>query len=121
MALHESGENYLETILLLKEKNGIVRSIDIANELSYSKASVSRAMSNLKKEELIIMEKNGSIIFTDKGYKEALNIYNRHKLLTKFLMETLDIDEDLASENACRIEHVVNDELVDKIKNKFGV
>lgn len=65
MALHESGENYLETIFLLKERNGIVRSIDIANELSYSKASVSRAVSNLKKDNLILMEKNGSIIFTD--------------------------------------------------------
>ena len=83
MKIHESGENYLETILLLQRKNGSVRSIDIANELGYTKASISRAMGILKKAEYINMERSGEINLTEKGFKNASEIYERHTLITK--------------------------------------
>ena len=116
MTLHESGENYLETIFILQQRNGSVRSIDIANELGYSKPSVSRAMSILKKSGYILMDRSGNITFTEKGEKTASDIYERHQLITKYLMMTLDIDEATASEDACRIEHVLSKESFAKIK-----
>lgn len=116
MKLQESGENYLETILILEQKNGSVRSIDIANELNFSKASISRAMAILKKAELITIEKSGQIKLTEIGHKKATEIFERHCHIKEFLMITLNIDEELADKDACRIEHVISDETFGKIK-----
>ncbi len=119
MKIQESGENYLETILILQKKMGSVRSIDIANELDYTKASISRAMSILKKAEYINMEQNGEITLTEKGMKKASEIYERHTLITKYLMDTLSIDEEIADRDACRIEHILSSEAFEKIKELY--
>lgn len=114
--IQESGENYLETIYLLKKKNGLVRSIDIANELGYTKPSISRAMGILKKSGYITVEQNGNINLTELGLSKANEIYERHRLISKFLVITLGVDEKTASDDACRIEHVISQECFDKIK-----
>lgn len=116
MKLQESGENYLETILILSQKNGMVRSIDIANELNFSKPSISRAMGILKNAGLITIEKSGQINLTEVGYGKATAIYERHCLIKEFLMQTLQIDEELADKDACRIEHVISEETFNKMK-----
>lgn len=118
MAMHESGENYLETILMLQNKNGSVRSIDIANELEYTKPSISRAMGILRKNGYITMDDGGQILLTELGRKKAEEIYERHLLITKFLMETLGIERQLADKDACRIEHVISQETFERIKAK---
>lgn len=114
--MHESGENYLETILTLEQKNGSVRSIDIANELEYTKPSISRAMSILRKDGLITMESSGRIVLTEQGRKKANEIYERHLALTRFLVLTLSVDEKTASQDACRIEHIISPETFEKVK-----
>lgn len=114
--MRESGENYLETILLLQRKLGCVRSIDIASKLSYSKPSVSRAMGILKKQEYITMDKSGFIELTEKGMRTAEEIYERHTLLQKFLIESLGIEPDIAEQDACRIEHIISGHTFDKIR-----
>lgn len=116
MRIQESGENYLETILLLEKKNGTVRSVDIATELEYSKPSISRAMSILKQAEYITMEKNGDIRLTEKGREKAGRIYERHQLISDYLINALGIDSVTASEDACRIEHVISECSFEKIK-----
>lgn len=118
MAIQESGENYLETILILKERNGYVRSIDVANELGFSKPSVSRAMSVLKKEGHIETDALNQILLTKSGRKIAETIYERHQVLSKFLM-SLGVDEKTAVTDACRIEHVISPISFDKIKENF--
>lgn len=110
MKYHESEEMYLETILLLSEKQSTVRSIDIATELNYSRASVSRAMGLLQKKEYIIIE-NGNIKFTDLGLSKAKDIFERHEIITDLLTK-IGVSEELAEENACRIEHVISPELL---------
>lgn len=114
--MHESGENYLETILILEHKNGSVRSIDIANELQYTKPSISRAMGILRKNGFVKMEDNGQIVLTAMGRKKANEIYERHLVLTLYLARTLSIDETMAARDACKIEHVISSELFEKIK-----
>ena len=116
MAIRESGENYLETILILHNKNGAVRSIDIANELEYTKASVSRAVTILKKAEYIEVEKNGNILLTEKGKQKASEIFSRHKIITEFLIKTLNVDEETADKDACRIEHVISEQVFEKMR-----
>lgn len=111
----ESREDYLETILILKQKKGIVRSIDIANQLNFSKASVSRAMSLLREAKLVVMDKEGWIEFTAAGQALAEQVYDRHTTLTRFLVE-LGVSADVAEEDACRIEHVISAESFEKIK-----
>ncbi|MCI8958286.1 MAG: metal-dependent transcriptional regulator [Lachnospiraceae bacterium] len=113
--MHESGENYLETILVLKEKRGTVRSIDIARELNFSKPSVSRAMGILREDGYICMEPSGEIRLTDQGQKKAWEIYGRHLLLTRFLQEVAGVSPEMAEENACRMEHILDQEVVDGI------
>lgn len=115
MAIHESGEDYLETILVLKKKNGMVRSIDVASELGYSKPSVSRAMSILKKSGYVTTDEKGHISFTDEGLKLAERIYERHENITKFLVDVLGVSEENAMKDACRIEHDLSDETYSKI------
>lgn len=116
MKIQESGENYLETILILKNKKGSVRSIDVANELDYTKASISRAMSILKRAGLITMEDSGCIHLTESGHQRANQIYERHRLIAEYLRKALQIEADTASADACRIEHVISQESFDRIK-----
>lgn len=119
MKIQESGENYLETILSLERKNGIVRSIDIANELGFSKPSVSRAMSILKKAGYIEQEAYGNIRLTDSGRARAQTVYDRHVLLTRFFVETLSLDPEIAEQDACRIEHVISPQTIECIRLKL--
>lgn len=114
--MYESRENYLETILILEKKNGIVKSIDIAKQLNYSKASVSRAIGILKEYGFIIMEVDGDIVLTEEGRKKAEEIYEKHILITRFLVNTLGVSFDIAEKDACRIEHVISKETFEGIK-----
>ena len=114
---HESAEDYLETILILRERKGNVRSIDIVNEMNYSKPSISIAMKKLKSEGFVEMDLNGYITLTPHGEEIAKRIYKRHKLLEKVLV-AMGIDEETAAEEACRIEHVIDDNTYNKI-NEF--
>ncbi len=115
MKIQESAENYLETILILKKRNGFVRSVDIANELEYSKPSVSVAMKNLRENGYIETDADGEILLLDKGRKIAEKIYERHTLLADWL-KTLGVSPETAAEDACRIEHVISEESFEAIK-----
>ena len=115
MKIQESGENYLETILMLEQKNGTVRSIDIANELAFSKPSVSRAMGLLKSGGYIKVDENGFITLLEPGREVAEMIYERHELLTDWLTR-LGVDPKIAAEDACRMEHVISAESFSAIK-----
>lgn len=114
MNVHESGEMYLEAILVLS-KSGFVRSVDVAEYLGYSKPSVSRAMGILKRGEYILMDKSGGLTLTDKGKQVAEMIYERHTILSKILMK-LGVPEKTATEDACRMEHAISDESFQAIK-----
>ncbi len=113
--IFESGEDYLETILVLHNRNGEVRSIDIASELNYSKPSVSVAMKNLREQECIEVDKNGYITLTEKGRAIAVKMYERHLLFTDWLV-SMGVPEDIAAEDACRIEHCLSNESFEAIK-----
>ncbi len=116
MRVHESAENYLETILILKNRLGAVRSIDIANELEYSKPSVSVAMRHLREENLIAVDSSGYITLLPKGKDIAERIFERHELLTSWLVQ-LGVPKNIASEDACRIEHIISEESFEALKN----
>lgn len=116
MKIQESAENYLETILVISHRKGMVRSIDIVNELEFSKPSVSVAMKNLRENGYIEMDKDGYIILLDKGREIAEKIYERHTTLSKCLV-ALGVDPVVAAEDACRIEHVISAESFEAIKN----
>ena len=109
MKRNESVEDYLETILMLRERNGLVRSIDIARQLDYSKPSISRAMGLLREKNYIVMDREGWITLTDEGYEMARRVYDRHQLLTTWLT-ALGVTPKIAAEDACRIEHDISDE-----------
>ena len=115
MNIHESAENYLETILVLSQRSREVRSIDIANELEFSKPSVSVAMKKLRESGHIEVDSNGFITLTDIGRKVAENIYERHTVLSEMLT-ALGVDPKTAAKDACRIEHVISPESFDAIK-----
>lgn len=115
MKIQESAENYLETILVLKNKNGAVRSIDIANELGFSKPSVSVAMKNLRENGYIEVDSSGYITLLDSGRRIAKKIYERHTTLSKWLV-SLGVDAKTAAEDACRIEHIISSESFEAIK-----
>lgn len=115
MDLHESGEMYLETILMLKEKNEYVRAIDIATTMNFSKPSVSRAVKILRESQLITVDQKGYIDFTEKGRSIAEGVYNRHKVLTKFL-QFVGVSDKRAEDDACRLEHIVSEETYECIK-----
>lgn len=116
MNLHESGEMYLETIYILSKKSSFVRSLDVAEYMGFSKPSVSRAVGLLKNAEYITVDKNGHLFLTDSGMKIAEKIYEKHTLLTDFLIY-LGIDEKTAVQDACKIEHYISDKSFDAIKN----
>lgn len=115
MSLHESAEMYLETIYLLSEKSGSVRSIDVAEHMGYSKPSVSRAVGLLKKGGYLIMAEDGLLTLTDDGKAAAKKIFERHTVLSDFLA-LIGVSEDVAAKDACKIEHVVSDETIAAIK-----
>jgi len=115
MKIHESAENYLETILMIKNKKGTVRSIDIANELEFSKPSVSVAMKNLRENGYIEVDSNGYITLLESGREIAERMYERHTTLSSWLI-TLGVNEKVAVEDACRIEHVISAESFEAIK-----
>ena len=108
MAIHESGQMYLETIYILLQKNSYVRAIDVGEQMGFSKPSVSRAMSILKKDGYVNVDEDGAITLTESGLNIALTMYTRHTVLSKMLME-LGVDEQTATEDACRIEHVISE------------
>lgn len=114
--MHESGENYLETILILHQRQGYVRSIDIANELEFTKPSISRAVGILKNGGYITVEPSGNILLTEKGLEKATAIFDRHQTITAFLHETLGVDRAVAEADACRMEHVISQETFEKMK-----
>lgn len=113
--IQESAENYLETILIIQKRQGTVRSIDIVNELHYSKPSVSVAMKNLRENDLIEMDANGYISLLDKGMDIAEQMYERHTVLSESLI-ALGVHSDVAVDDACRIEHIISDESFQAIK-----
>lgn len=114
--MHESGEDYIETIYLLKKKKGMVRSIDVANELGFSRPSVSRAVGILKDNGLLVVENDGELVLTEEGLKTAKSVYEKHKNLTTFLMMTTGVNETIAENDACRIEHIISPETFKGIK-----
>lgn len=115
MSVHESGEMYLEAILVLSRRNGFVRSIDVSEYLGYSKPSVSRAMGILRSGDYIVMDKDGAITLTDAGKEIAEKIFERHTVLSKLLM-SLGVSEETAVEDACKLEHAISDESFQAIK-----
>lgn len=115
MTLNESSENYLETILMLSQKLPVVRSVDIAESMGFKKSSVSVAMKHLREAEYITVTKAGFIYLTDSGKEVAEMIYERHELLTSWLV-SLGVDENVAAEDACRMEHDISKESFEAIK-----
>ena len=116
MHKNESSENYLETIYILSKTRPVVRSVDIAEELGYKKSSVSVAMKNLRENNHITVTKEGFIYLTASGKEIAEMIYERHELLTNWLVR-LGVEREIASEDACKIEHVISRESFEAIKN----
>lgn len=114
MKIHESAENYLESILILKNKNGYVRSIDIANELGFSKPSVSVAMKSFREEGYITVDETGGISLTEKGMEIATYVYERHNIIAKALI-ALGVSEDVAYADSCKIEHDISLESFEKL------
>ena len=115
MPTQESQEMYLETIYVLSKKMPTVRSIDVADYMGYSKPSVSRAVGLLKNSGLVIMEADGSLSLTEKGFNTAKGIFERHTILTEFLV-SIGVTSETASNDACKIEHVISDETISAIK-----
>ena len=115
MSLQESGEMYLETIYVLSQRNEIVRSIDVSEYMGYSKPSISRAMSILRKDGYIDIDENGHIHLTESGLFTARRTYERHTVLTK-VFEHLGVSAETAEEDACKIEHVISDETFNALK-----
>lgn len=119
MGLNESAEMYLETIYVLSEKNGYTRSVDVAEYMGYSKPSVSRAVGLLKSGGYLIMEKDGTLSLTEAGRIKAKSVFERHTVLSTFLKK-LGVDEETASKDACKIEHVISEQTLEAIKNFTG-
>ena len=115
MQIHESAENYLEAILIIKNRNGNVRSIDIANHLSFSKPSVSVAMKAFREDGYVTVDDTGSITLTEKGLAIAEKVYERHRIIATFLM-SIGVDEETASADSCKIEHDISDLSFDMLK-----
>ena len=115
MSLQESGEMYLETIYLLHKENKIVRAVDLAKAMDFSKPSVSRAVHNLKDNGYLEIEEDGNLKLTDEGVELARNIYEKHVFFSNFFI-AIGVDEETAVEDACALEHVISDETFQKIK-----
>lgn len=117
--MQESGEMYLETIYVLSKKNGRVRSLDVAEHMNFSKPSVSRAVGLLKKGEYITVDEEGFLKLTAEGLRIAESMYERHTLLTKYLV-SLGVSRDVATQDACKMEHVISNETFEAIKNHIA-
>ena len=115
MILQESGEMYIESIYVLSQRTSFVRAIDICEHMGFSKPSVSRAMSNLKEGGYIVVAKDGGITLTESGLSVAKKIYERHSLLSSVLV-SIGVSEETASDDACKIEHIISEETFQKIK-----
>lgn len=115
LRIHQSAEDYLETILILHERIGQVRSIDIVNELQFSKPSISVAMKKLRENGYILIDRGGCITLTQEGQTVANRVYERHKVLTALLI-AIGVDEETAAADACKIEHDLSDQTFEKIK-----
>lgn len=120
MSYNESQEMYLETILCIYNKKGVVHAIDVAAELNYSKPSVSRAVGILKKDGYVTIASDGAIVFTAQGKEKALSVFNRHKVLTDAFVQ-MGMELSVAEDNACRVEHVISEDAFDCIKNHFNL
>lgn len=118
MTLYESGEDYLETILLLEKEHGRVRSVDVANALNVSRPSVSVAMKKLRESGHLEDKVSGALILTDKGREAAQEIYRRHKFLTDWF-ESIGVSPEQAEEDACRVEHYLSEETFERLKEFF--
>lgn len=118
MQIKESAENYLETILVIHNKKGYCRSIDICNEMGFSKPSVSVYMKNLREDNYIAIDNNGNITLTDKGREIAEKIYDRHNVIAGFLMQ-LGASEEAAFHDSCKIEHDISEESFRLIKEQY--
>ncbi len=118
MAIHRSGEDYLETILKLRMEHGSVRSVDVVAELGYSKPSVSVAMKKLRESGHVCMDENGHLSLTEQGEAIARRIYERHQVLTRMLT-ALGVEQETAAQEACAMEHVISDDTFEKIKTHF--
>ena len=118
MNLQESGEMYLETILILSKKSSAVRAIDVAEYMGYSKPSVSRALGLLKNGGYVISDDNGFISLTPLGFETAQKVLSRHRIITEYLVK-LGVSPDTASADACKIEHVISDESLEAIKKNL--
>lgn len=116
MHLQESGEMYLETIYILSQESNTVRSIDVAEHMGYSKPSVSRAVGLLKQGGYLISDSDGFLVLTESGKQVAEKIFERHTVLSRLLVK-MGVSEDTASEDACKIEHVISEETFHAIKN----
>ena len=120
MTLLKKKKKNKKNILDLTKKNGSVRSIDIADAMQFTKASVSRAMSILKRDNYIIMHPDGSILLTKEGQKKATAVYDRHVTLTRYINEVLGVDVEIAEKDACRIEHIISPETFAGIKAQLA-
>lgn len=116
MILLESGENYLEAILMLQQEKGYARSVDVAVHMGLSKPSVSRAVGLLRKEGYITVNTDGHLLFTEKGLKKASDVLERHRTLTEFLETVIHVSPEIAEKDACRIEHILSPETFAGIK-----
>ncbi len=119
MRVMKSSEDYLETMLIMKERHGYIRSVDVATELGVTKPSVSHAVKRLRENGYVTMEESGLITLTDKGMEVAVRIYERHKLLTDFIV-SLGVDPVVARQDACKIEHDISEETFDAMCRHFG-
>ena len=118
MELHESAENYLETIYVLKNRFGYVRGVDIARELNFSKPSASRAIAHLKEIGLVALDPNGMILLTDEGYRIAESVFARQTFLKNFLI-SIGVEEQTANDEACKIEHDISLDTFEIMKKAF--
>ena len=119
MALHESAEMYLETIYLLSQQRQAVRSIDVAEHMGYSKPSISRAIGLLKQGGYVTVDNDGFLQLTDAGLETARKVFERHTILSRFLI-SLGVSPETASDDACKIEHVISDETFEAIKHHMS-